>query len=219
MTIQACCICSSLLDTYDATTEKAIIPDRHLGCCDRIICARCTNNNPRYKTYCPYCQISTEPSPLPQGLKDPPAYDAIPDRKEDLSEKHTQDDVEEKEEDEDELPAYSSLAPQTLSTTTTSEKSALPLDDSDPALDVLHFLRPEDSLHSLSLAYNVPPSALRRTNNVFADHLLQGRKTVLIPGTHYRGGESLSPSPLEGEEEEMRRNKVRRWMVGCKVSE
>lgn len=42
---------------------------------------------------------------------------------------------------------------------------------------------------------------------------------MLIPGEYYKGGVSLSPRPVEGEEEEMRKNKVRRWMVGCKVSE
>jgi hypothetical protein len=71
----------------------------------------------------------------------------------------------------------------------------------------------------LSLAYNVPIDVLRRTNNVFADHLIQGRKTVLIPGEFYKGGVSLSPQPLEGEEEEAKKNKLRRWMVACKVAE
>jgi hypothetical protein len=42
---------------------------------------------------------------------------------------------------------------------------------------------------------------------------------VLIPGEYYKEGVSLSPRPVEGEEEEARKNKVRRWMVGCKVSE
>jgi hypothetical protein len=30
---------------------------------------------------------------------------------------------------------------------------------------------------------------------------------------------SLSPRPLEGEEEELRKSKIRRWMVACKVAE
>jgi len=30
---------------------------------------------------------------------------------------------------------------------------------------------------------------------------------------------SLSPRPVEGEEEEVRKAKVRRWMVACKVAE
>lgn len=30
---------------------------------------------------------------------------------------------------------------------------------------------------------------------------------------------SLSPTPIEGEEEEARKAKVRRWMVACKEAE
>ena len=93
--------------------------------------------------------------------------------------------------------------------------------DSDPpAEDVLHFLDPsKDSISSLSLRYGVPPEALRRKNGLFADHLLAARKTILIPGEYYKGGVSLSPEPVEDEEEEIRKTKVRRWMVACKVAE
>jgi len=60
---------------------------------------------------------------------------------------------------------------------------------------------------------------LRRSNNITSDHLLLARRTLLIPGEHYKGGVSLSPRPIEGEEEEVRRGKIRRWMVACKVAE
>lgn len=60
---------------------------------------------------------------------------------------------------------------------------------------------------------------LRRANNVTSDHLLLGRKTVVIPGEYYKGGVSLSPTPIDGEEEELRKGKIRRFMVACKVSE
>lgn len=199
----ACCICSSLLETYDVKTEKPIVPERQLPCCNRVICTRCLNQNPRYSTYCPYCQISTESSTLPQGLRDPPAYSTLDDRS--LP-------PQEKEDQEEELPPYQHGNHARLEVQ--HEKAS-----DHPAPDVLHFLKPEDSLHYLSLAYGVPLNTLRRTNNVFADHLIQGRKTVLIPGEYYKGGVSLSPQPLEGEEEEAKKNKVRRWMVACKVSE
>ena len=195
----ACCICSSLLDTYDAQTEKPIVPERHLACCDRMICARCINQNPRYSTYCPYCQISSAPSALPQGLREPPAYSSV------------EAQVPGYDNGDDELPAYSAHAP----VQPPAEKGGA----DEPAPDVLHFVTPNDTLQSLSLAYGVPPHALRKTNNVFADHLIQGRRTVLIPGEYYRGGVSLSPRPLEGEEEETRKQKVRRWMVACKISQ
>jgi hypothetical protein len=42
---------------------------------------------------------------------------------------------------------------------------------------------------------------------------------LVIPGEFYKGGVSLSPRPVEGEEEEKRKGIVRRWMVACKVSE
>ena len=89
-----------------------------------------------------------------------------------------------------------------------------------PAEDALHFLDPsQDTIPSLSLRYGVPQGALRRKNGLFADHLLAARRTLLIPGEFYKGGVSLSPEPIEGEEEEIRKAKVRRWMVACKVSE
>ena len=78
---------------------------------------------------------------------------------------------------------------------------------------------PEDTLQSLSLAYTTPVGVLRRTNNLFSDHLLAARRTILVPGEYYKGGVSLSPRPVEGEEEELKKSKVRRWMVACKVAE
>jgi len=88
------------------------------------------------------------------------------------------------------------------------------------AEDVLHFLdRAQDTIQSLSLRYGVPPDALRQKNRLWADHLLAARKTILIPGEYYKGGVSLSPKPLESEEEEIRKGKVRKWMVACKIAE
>ncbi|PSK48586.1 hypothetical protein B9Z65_100 [Elsinoe australis] len=205
MVNEACCICSSLLDTFDEQTEKPIIPDRYLTCCGRIICTRCIVQNARYKTYCPYCQISTEPSALPQGLKDPPSYDTT-------SKAHflNENKVPPPENKGDEPPAYSEYA----ASQSFSEKGP-----TQPAEDVLHFVTPDDSLQSLSLAYGVPINALRKTNNIFSDHLLRGRKTVLIPGEYYKGGVSLSPQPLESPEEEIKKGKIRRWMMACKCAD
>lgn len=86
--------------------------------------------------------------------------------------------------------------------------------------DVLHFVDPShDSILSLSLRYGVPSQALRRLNGLYADHLLAARRTILIPGEFYKGGVSLSPGPVDGEEEDIRKIKIRRWMVACKVAE
>lgn len=198
---EACCTCAALLSsippTYDEKTEKPTQYERRLECCGRAICARCITDNPRFASYCPFCQISTVPTPLPQGLRDPPAYSPPGDSNE-----------------TDEPPPYS------------AHNQAPPLPEKskdgpvESAPDVLHFIDPNnDSILSLSLRYGVPADALRRTNGLYADQLLAARRTLLIPGEYYKGGVSLSPRPLEGEEEEIRKGKVRKFMVGCKVAE
>ncbi|KAF2769358.1 hypothetical protein EJ03DRAFT_272467 [Teratosphaeria nubilosa] len=199
----ACATCASTYNSpIDPASEKPLLEGRCLPCCGRSICARCLNQNKRYETYCPYCQITTEPSLLPQGLKDPPAYSS-------LNEHGIPPPVVDK--DGEELPAYS--AHDVLETRDEKARTE------QPAPDVLHFLTKDDSMHSLALAYGVPINVLRRANNVFLDHLIQGRRTVVIPGEYYKGGVSLSPRPLEGEEEEIKKGKVRRWMMACKVAE
>ena len=198
---EACCTCAALLSsippTYDEKTEKPTQFERRLECCGRAICARCLTDNSRFAHYCPFCQIATGPSPLPpQGLREPPTYSPPDEQRTD-----------------DELPPYSAhnaLQPP-------PEKSKANHED---APDVLHFVDPNnDSISSLSLRYGVPPDALRRTNKMYTDHLLAARRTILIPGEFYKGGVSLSPRPVEGEEEEMKKTKLRKFMVACKVSE
>ncbi|KAL6705592.1 hypothetical protein ACN47E_006539 [Coniothyrium glycines] len=198
---EACCTCAALLasipPTYDEKTEKPAQFERRLDCCGRAICARCLTDNPRFQDYCPYCQIATGPSALPpQGLREPPTYS--PPGEDDGA---------------DELPPYSAhKAPHVL-----SEK---PNARTEHAPDVLHFVdQNNDTILALSLRYGVPSGALRRTNNLYADHLLAARRTVLIPGEFYKGGVSLSPRPLEGEEEEIKKTKLRKFMVRCKVAE
>ncbi|KAL8656722.1 MAG: hypothetical protein Q9210_000063 [Variospora velana] len=112
----------------------------------------------------------------------------------------------------EEPPVYSSLdAPQIY-----IEKGEYGKETPD---DVLHFINPtQDSISSLALRYSVPSVALRKRNNLYADQLLAARKTLLIPGEYYQGP-SLSPEPIDGEAEEMRKAKIRRWMVTCKVSD
>lgn len=203
MAANSCATCAQAYDNpYDPASEKPLLAGRHLDCCSRSICSRCLNQNKRYETYCPYCQVSSAPSALPQGLREPPAYSSLVD----LAIPPPPD----KDDGSDEPPPYAASG-----STTPAEKPEY----AEEAPDVLHFLTPEDSIRSLSLAYGVPAQALRKTNNVFSDHLLCGRKTALIPGEYYKGGVSLSPEPLESEEEEIKKMKTRRWMVGCKVSE
>lgn len=191
----ACATCALTFGSpHEPLSEKPLLPGRYLDCCGRQICSRCLNLNKRYENYCPHCQISNAPSPLPQGLKEPPAYSSLDDR---LPSSIASEN--------DELPAYS------------VHHHVQP--PSEKLNDVLHFLRPSDTVSSLSLAYGVPINVLRKINNIFSDHLVQGRKTILIPGEYCQEGVSLSPQPAEGEEKEIEKNKLRRWMVACKVAE
>ncbi|KAH8728196.1 hypothetical protein GQ44DRAFT_61223 [Phaeosphaeriaceae sp. PMI808] len=198
---EACCTCATLLSsippTYDEKTEKPSQFERRLECCGRTICARCLTDNPRFASYCPYCQIATGPSPLPaQGLREPPTYSPP-------GEQHADND----------LPPYSAHSTHQVP----AEKSAASIDNTP---DVLHFVDPNnDSISSLSLRYGVPADSLRRTNKMYTDHLLAARRTIIIPGEFYKGGVSLSPRPLEGEEEEIKKTKLRKFMVTCKVAE
>lgn len=150
----------------------------------------------------PFCQLSSEPSTLPPGLCDPPVYSPPP------SSHLTHATLSAFEEP----PSYTSVS--------TLEETFEKAHHVQPAEDVLHFLDPTiDTIPSLSLRYGVPQSALRKANGLYANHLLAARRTVLVPGEFYKGGVSLSPKPVEGEEEEIRKSKVRRWMVACKVAE
>ncbi|KAI9834018.1 MAG: hypothetical protein M1826_005923 [Phylliscum demangeonii] len=86
--------------------------------------------------------------------------------------------------------------------------------------DVVHYIDPRsDSLLSLSLQYAVPIAALRRANQLYADHLLAARKSVVIPGAHYRGGVSHRPTPIHSPEEEQRMAKTLKVMRSCKMAD
>ena len=82
--------------------------------------------------------------------------------------------------------------------------------------DTVHFVGLDDSLQALSLAYGVAVPILRKHNHLYSDQLLQARKWILIPRSHYTGPPlSTPPDP----EEEERKTKLRRWMVATKCAE
>ena len=189
----ACCTCATLLsDTkvpYSIQSEKPLTFDRSLECCGRTICASCQYDNPRFQTYCPFCQISCGPNPLPpNGLRLPPAYSTSS-----INGAHQIDDL---------PPAYPSIR------ASIAEGSQPPETD-----DVIHYLTADDSILTLSVAYQVPAAVLRRHNNVYSDNLMAARKWILIPRSHYQGPPLSSPPDPEEEE---RKNKLRRWMVATK---
>lgn len=200
--MESCCTCASILSSTPHSapeSEKPFPQDRRVSCCARVICGKCLQENNRFASYCPFCQISSGPSSLPQGLRDPPSYTSVP-----LSNTQTTE-------------LAGAPPPYTRLQDPDDEKAAL---HEKPIQDILHFLNHEyDTIASLSLRYNVPPAALRRLNNLTSDHLLLARRTILIPGEFYKAGVSLSPRPVEGEEEEARKGKIRRFMTGCKVSD
>ncbi|TQS33482.1 hypothetical protein Golomagni_06171 [Golovinomyces magnicellulatus] len=206
--MESCCTCATVIndtnkEQHDKKAYSGPSLGRRLGCCTRVMCGDCLHENPRFEAYCPYCQISSEPTSLPPGLKEPPSY---------LS-SNRQSKV-------DTLPPpYSSTAVHNSGLNLPKNASS-GYDEKQIIEDTLHFLDHEhDSIASLSLRYGVPASALRQKNNIASDHLLAGRKTILIPGDHYRGGVSLSPRPVEGEDEERRKRKIRTFMTTCKVSD
>jgi hypothetical protein len=205
----SCCTCATLLSSIPLSdeSEKTRHPSRYVECCGRTICGPCLINNRRFESYCPFCQISTTDRSLPPGLKDPPTYSEPSNPRPVRSKQYFELD------EDEEPPAYSTLVGQV----SVNEKAS---QSEEPAEDVLHFLHhPHDSIASLALAYNVPAHILRQTNNLWSEHLLAARRTLIIPGAYYKGGVSLSPRPVEGEEEESRKAKVRRFMVACKVAE
>lgn len=197
---ETCCTCASrLVDSnvpYNTESEKPLCLDRQLDCCGRTICGTCQYQNPRFKAYCPFCQFSSEPSALPaEGLKLPPSY------REDERPGRT-----------DPPPAYDSLAAQS-SNGNGQHATVRPPENTE---DTIHFLSPDDSVQSLSLAYRLPQDILRKYNALFSDSLLTARKFILIPRAYYNGPPlSCPPDP----EEEERKNRVRRWMMATKCAE
>ena len=195
---QTCCTCALPLPaspTLDLKTEKPLPSPRTLPCCSRIICSRCQHTNPRFTTYCPFCQISTGLSSLPsEGLRLPPSYNQTETSLRSLR---------------DFPPAYESIASRPDRSTSHSEP---PRDTPD----TVHHLSADHTLQSLSLAYNVPVPVLRQHNRITSDSLLSAHKWLLIPSSYYQGP-SLSTPP--DPEEEERKNKLRRFMVATKCPE
>ncbi|KAK1751666.1 hypothetical protein QBC47DRAFT_390691 [Echria macrotheca] len=275
----ACCTCATLLSAVpavlpcspEASTEKPLLApsNRRLECCARVICGHCQDKNPRFRSYCPYCQLpssssrpppvlesrgrrssprdqlpsyyaavtanpaSASPSPPPYtpfAAPPPPAAAAPDPRPTDptSTSPSPSPSLSPSPGKPEALTPPAHPAPRHISSPIPSdpEKAAAAAaaatlaPDEEGVQDTLHFLdHADDTVTSLSLRYGVPAVALRRANNLASDHLLAARRTILIPATHYPHGVSLSPRPVEGEEEEARKAKIRRWMVACKVAD
>ncbi|CAN8096307.1 unnamed protein product [Discula destructiva] len=221
-----CCTCATVICDHPTSLEtknekqSSTPEDKRLDCCSRVICGRCIHTNPRFASYCPYCQIASNPSnPLPLGgLREPPSYDfavASP-RGSNTVAAHVP-------------PPYTTATATSLNAFTGSnDPSSAPSDEkasiTQDAQDTLHFLAPDDTLPSLSLRYDIPLALLRAHNRLpafGADHLLHARRTLRIPPDPVTAQPrvSLSPRPVDGEAEEARKAAVRRWMVACKCAD
>jgi hypothetical protein len=86
--------------------------------------------------------------------------------------------------------------------------------------DVLHFVKPTDTLAGLSLLYNVPAPLLRSYNRLFVDAHLLARQAIAIPATHY-SGPSHSARPEEDDEKKslVKRFQLRTKCVDVKMAE
>ncbi|KAK4942599.1 hypothetical protein LTR10_017728 [Elasticomyces elasticus] len=198
----SCCTCATLLTDvkvpYDPASEKPLLHNRRLECCNRQICALCQHKNPRFQSYCPFCQISSGPSALPkEGLRLPPSYTRTPYSRTDSVSPP---------------PSYDEITTHPPRRRVRDEDRGPPEDTED----TIHHVSSDDSLASLSLAYKVPVPILRQYNNLYSDQLLVARKWILIPRSHYDGPAlSTPPDP----EEEERKTKLRRWMVATKCAD
>lgn len=188
-----CCICAnSPTDLFlDEKSGQPSAGMRQFQCCRRVICPICLDKQPRLEEYCPYCQDTGSPVRTFEGAS---AFG--------LSSLLTDSSGE------------SPTRPHTLQQKIQDPEKA------EDTPDVLHFVDPaNDTINLLSIRYGVPSAVLRKTNGIYADHLLAARRTIIISGEYYKGGVSLSPRPIDGEEMEIKKNKIRRFMVACKVAE
>lgn len=190
-----------------------------------------TQRNARLATYCPFCQnvrLELEPRPGEASAPLPPPYTA--------DDPHALEPIVSRTPPPPSQPAHAQLAEPddpppsyhgkpTLPSPPLSDPHILQVESAagqmaagSPESDIVHFLHPTDTIQSLSLAYGVPSSVLRSSNQLHSDHLISARRTIKIPSSHYEG-DSLSPTPVEGEEESERKARLRRFMVRCKCAD
>jgi LysM repeat protein len=198
----ACCICAGYIwpDSLviDEKTEKPLSSYQEYPCCSRLICRTCLEQRPQFSNYCPYCQHTGSATEKSASSASSSVYTAL-----------TQSAL-----------LNISTPPQTPPRLAKSRPREFSEKEPEAAPDVLHFVDPNnDTINTLSIRYGVPVTVLRQTNGIYSDRLLAGRKTILISGEYYKGGVSLSPRPVDGEEEDQRKSKIRKWMMASKVVE
>ncbi|BFZ55303.1 hypothetical protein PYCC9005_002343 [Savitreella phatthalungensis] len=159
-------------------------------CCRRFVCRRCVTRTPRYGTYCVLCQLPIDVGMSASGdVGDademlPPAYDA----------------------------AVRDAPPYSVHHQHDAKHEGREISEKETIHAVQHYVRPDDSVRSLALAYNVDVQSIRQANNIFSDHLLGARPWVMIPGAH----RSLSAAPPADEQEKVR---LKKFMVQTRCTD
>lgn len=168
--------------TYDRSSKGTLVTP----CCARFVCGPCARSNPRLAETCILCQLPIPHDLAPATAEDLPGYD-------------------------DSLPEYESAGLLDEKYHVTEQKH-LVADHAFKEAGVQHYVRKDDSVASLSLAYKVDKSFIRKANHIFQDNLLQGRSFIVIPGAM----KSLSAAPGADEE---RKVKLKKFMVAVKCTD
>lgn len=192
--IPTCCTCACFLlsevEKSAPNLSKTEHANRQLECCRRFICGRCIDLNPRFAHYCPFCQTSTKLESSFSQL--PPSY-SPPE------------------------PLEPGLVASSSNCTDPPPYQSVVLETIVDSKGVIHYLRSTDSVLSLSLLYNIPPSILRSANGLFADNLLSARRWIFIPfsASFPPGSLSQSPHPVNPDEEDSK-TRLKRFQLQTK---
>lgn len=172
---------------YAFNGEKAIATP----CCGRFVCRLCVRASPRYGQYCVLCQLPIlDTPPYSAGSSSGLDEDSLPPGYDDATAS---------------VPRYDGrgLGADLKSGVYGNEKRAA---------GVQHYVRKDDTVSGLSLAYKVDAAVIRKANNIFADHLLQGKAWIVIPGATV----SLSTEPAADEEQKVR---LKKFMVQTRCAD
>lgn len=242
-----CCICQSFLDgpknvenaqVLEYKSDRRTIHSRasFFPCCSRQVCGECQEINPRFRFYCPFCQVYKDLSlqettglgsdlkqipgdiyhiqTLPQGLRLPPTYSA------DVEPGHRR--------------STSRQDRRTVGTETTDVPPAYDYINRNAEIqqfvtrnaptikhpqDAVHFLNQEDTAISLAIAYSIPVKVLLEYNKLNDARLLHARHSIIIPGRYNTSGATLSASPTQDPEELKRKARQRRFMMRTKCAD
>lgn len=142
--------------------------------------------NPRFGDYCPFCQSIAKADK--KGPEGAASFRPLP-------------------------PPYTSVSDP--SPPPSYQIPSSPSSSSAPSR-VLHHLRSNDTILSLSLLYKLPPHIIRNHNRLFSDHLLQARRTIEIPSPPYNGPSLSQPPTEEEQEQEVKKSKIKRFQLKTK---